>query len=444
MEQKGRFGAKDQLGYFFGDFAGSIVNIYVDSYFLVFCTYVLGVSPYFMGILFFCSKALDAVTAPVLGALPDYHHLGKGTDKFKPWVKAAMIPFAVVGVLLFVDVSSWPMHWKNVWVAVLYLLYGTGYTGVFMPFGAMSSVITDDPAQRAKLSRARSIGGLSVNAFVMSMIPRFIYDQEGQYEASGFFITMLACAICSVISFLLLVTLTTERIQEKQKEKVSYTEIVKGVMHNRPLLGMMVASVGIMFYYAGNGQLLNLVFKEYYGKPEMVSLAFACNLPLMLILFPVIPWLAGRFGKRKVVLVGYAYCTLVSFLLSVFPAENPFVFLFFIVLRNSGLLIFDMLVWAMVSDCIDYQKRKTGVCSEGSVYSIYTLSRKLGSAIAGGLISFLLGAVGFVSGQASQSAEVAQSIRLMFVLCPMACTILGGLGVGLINREMGQEETAIH
>ena len=54
MERK--FGVKDQVGYFFGDFAGSLVNIYIDSYFLVFCTYVLGISPYFMGILFFGSK----------------------------------------------------------------------------------------------------------------------------------------------------------------------------------------------------------------------------------------------------------------------------------------------------------------------------------------------------------------------------------------------------
>ena len=275
MEVKKQFGVKDQLGYFFGDFAGSLVNIYIDSYFLVFCTYILGISPYFMGTLFFCSKVLDAVSAPLLGSLPDYHHIGKGTDKFKPWVKVAMIPFAVVGALLFVDVSAWPVHWKNIWVAVLYLLYGTSYTGVSMPFGAMSSVITSDSAERAKLSRARSIGGLSVNAFVMSMIPYFIYDSEGQYKASGFLVTILACAVFSIFSYIMLVTLTTERVQAEQKEKVRYSEIVKGVCNNRPLIGVMVASVGIMFYYAGNGQLLNLVFKEYYGQPELVSLAFA-------------------------------------------------------------------------------------------------------------------------------------------------------------------------
>lgn len=77
MEKK--FGVRDQVGYFFGDFAGSLVNIYIDSYFLVFCTYVLGISPFFMGTLFFCAKIWDAVTAPIIGSLPDYYKLERPT-----------------------------------------------------------------------------------------------------------------------------------------------------------------------------------------------------------------------------------------------------------------------------------------------------------------------------------------------------------------------------
>lgn len=306
-----------------------------------------------------------------------------------------------------------------------------------MPYGAMSSVITADGGERSKLSRARSIGGLSVNTFVMSLIPRFIYDSAGNYVASGFFRTMLVCAVGSVLSYLFLVILTTERVKAKQTERVRYREIVKGVLHNRPLIGIMLASVGLMFYYVGNGQLMNLVFKEYYRQPELVSVAFACNLPLMLILFPLIPRLTQRFSKLRVVVFGYVYCILISVGLCLIKISNPYVFLFLVIVRNSGLLTFDMLVWAMVTDCIDYQKARTGACSEGSVYSIYTLSRKLGSAVAGAAVSFLLGTIGFVSGQAVQSAQVAGYIRIMFVLCPVVGAMLGIVGVGVIYREAG-------
>lgn len=42
MEKKTRpFGVLDQVGYVCGDMAGSFVNLFVDAYFLTFCTYVL-------------------------------------------------------------------------------------------------------------------------------------------------------------------------------------------------------------------------------------------------------------------------------------------------------------------------------------------------------------------------------------------------------------------
>ena len=47
------FGWRDQVGYMLGDVGGSFVNIYVRTFFIMFATYVLGVSPYFMGTMFF-------------------------------------------------------------------------------------------------------------------------------------------------------------------------------------------------------------------------------------------------------------------------------------------------------------------------------------------------------------------------------------------------------
>ena len=47
MEQKNfrKFGIRDQVGYFFGDLAGSMVNLYIGAFFLMFATYVLGITP---------------------------------------------------------------------------------------------------------------------------------------------------------------------------------------------------------------------------------------------------------------------------------------------------------------------------------------------------------------------------------------------------------------
>ena len=55
------FSGKDEWGYIFGDMAGSFVNLYVDAYFLTFCTYALGINASFMTGLFLVARLWDAI-----------------------------------------------------------------------------------------------------------------------------------------------------------------------------------------------------------------------------------------------------------------------------------------------------------------------------------------------------------------------------------------------
>ena len=61
------FGKKDELGYVFGDMAGSFVNLFIDAYFLTFCTYVLGISC-MDGIFIPLCKTWDAINDPIMGS----------------------------------------------------------------------------------------------------------------------------------------------------------------------------------------------------------------------------------------------------------------------------------------------------------------------------------------------------------------------------------------
>ena len=56
---------------------------------------------------------------------------------------------------------------------------------------------------------------------------------------------------------------------------------------------------------------------------------------------------------------------------------------------------FNLVVWAFVTDVIDYHEYLTGLREDGTVYSIYSFARKVGQAIAGGLGGFAIAAVGY-------------------------------------------------
>ncbi len=436
------FGIRDQLGYVCGDMAGSFVNLYVDAYFLTFCTYVLGISASWMGTLFLFARLWDAINDPIIGSFPDRWTIGKSGDKFKPYIKIAMVPLAISGLLCFADVSSFASTAKHVWAAVAYVIYGMSYTGTSIPFGSMASVITNNAVERTKLSRARAIGGTIVGFGALSLVPQFVFDKSGNVVASGFFKVAIVFGICSLIFYILLMILTTERVKTPKAEKVkfNYGHILKGVFHNRPMLGVMLATIGSLLYITGNSQLGSYLYKEYYHAPQVLTFVSLISIPVMVICFPLIPKLSQKYGKKKVVVFSSGYNLIISTVLFLVPIPNVYLYLILSTLAVSGQTVFTMLIWAFVTDCIDYQEYLTNERNDGSLYSIYTFSRKIGSTLASTLASFALGALGFVSGIETQAPEVASHIRLLCTSIPVITCILELIGIGLVY-DLTKEKT---
>ncbi|SFN43063.1 MFS transporter [Proteiniclasticum ruminis] len=429
-----KFGIRDQVGYLFGDMAGSFVNLYVDAFFLTFCTYVLGVSPYFMASLFLGARLWDAVNDPIIGSFPDRWSLGKSGDKFKPYIKVAMFPLALSVMLAFYDVSLWSETAKHIWIVAVYVFYGMCYTGTSMPYGSLVAVITDDPVERTKLSRARSFGGLIVGAGFLSAVPQFIFNKEGHVVPENFFYIGILFGVLSLLSYILTLKLTTERVRQKkvETEKFNYSKVLKSVLKNRPLIGVMVATVGSLLYITGNSQLGAYIYKEYYHAPQLLTLVSLSSIPIMFVAFPVIPKLSAKYGKRNLILLSTAVNFVFSLFLLIVPIKDVYLFLLLYTISNVGQTVFIMLIWALVTDTLDYHEYITGERSDGSLFSIYTFSRKIGSTLASTLASMMLGIVGFVSGAAAQTPEVAENIRTLTTAVPVLTTLLQLIGIGLI------------
>lgn len=413
----------EQFGYFCGDFGGSLVNLYISAFFVTFCTYVLGISPAWMASLIFVAKIWDAINDPMIGSLPDRFKIGKGTDKFKPWTKLFMIPLALTGLLCFTDTSSFPSVVKHAWVAVSYILYGMAYTGVSMPYGAMASVITDKPVERTKLSRARAFGGMGVGILFIPIVSLAIWDDAGNPKASGYFIMAIVAGILSVIFYIMLLSFTHERIHQEQRfhknsnRKYSLGHVVKEAFTNRALIAVMIASIGSMF--ASAQSMSNYLYKEYYHMPKAMAASSLISLPMMFVAFFTVPRLAKVIGNRKLIIFSAIYSIVAFGILYFIPIPNCYVFMFIMTVANLGLTAFTMLVWALVTEAIDYQEYKSGERSDGTMYSIYTFSRKIGSAAAASIATALIGVAGFVAGAAEQAPEFGENIRKLVLLMPL-------------------------
>ena len=434
------FGVKDEIGYVFGDMAGSFVNLFVVAYFLIFCTNVLGISAGWMGTLFLVARLWDAINDPIMGSFPDRWMIGKSGDKFKPWIKIFMLPLALSGVLCFFNVPLEGIA-LHAYVAFAYVLYGMSYTGTSMPFGAMASVVSDDPIQRSKLSRARSIGGTIVGIVGLSIVPVVCFDKQSNILPERFTLIAVIFGVLSIISYFVLLNFTQERIRQNSEkaEKFNYGKVLKATVHNRPLIGVMVATLGSMLFITGSNQVRSYIFKEYYARTDVMSIISLATIPILVICFPLVPKLVAKFGKKATLMAAIVSSTIFSVIPVVMEIKNVYIYSALVVLGTIGQTVFTMLIWALVTDCLDYSEWKFNERSDGSMYSLYTFSRKIGSTIASTGVSFGLAAIGFVSGSnVVQTAEAVNGIYFLVNIIPVVTCILELVGVGLIfnlNKE---------
>lgn len=438
------FGVKDEIGYVFGDMAGSFVNLFVDAYFLIFCTNVLGISAGWMGTLFLVARLWDAINDPIMGSFPDRWMIGKSGDKFKPWIKIFMLPLALSGVLCFFNVPLEGIA-LHAYVAFAYVLYGMSYTGTSMPFGAMASVVSDDPIQRSKLSRARSIGGTIVGIVGLSIVPVVCFDKQSNILPERFTLIAVIFGVLSIISYFVLLNFTQERIRQNSEkaEKFNYGKVLKATAHNRPLIGVMVATLGSMLFITGSNQVRSYIFKEYYARTDVMSIISLATIPILVICFPLVPKLVAKFGKKATLMAAIVSSTIFSVIPVVMEIKNVYIYSALVVLGTIGQTVFTMLIWALVTDCLDYSEWKFNERSDGSMYSLYTFSRKIGSTIASTGVSFGLAAIGFVSGSnVVQTAEAVNGIYFLVNIIPVVTCALELIGVGLIfnlNKETTEQ-----
>ena len=100
------------------------------------------------------------------------------------------------------------------------------------------------------------------------------------------------------------------------------------------------------------------------------------------------------------------------------PAGNVAAIFTLVIIINIIQLAATPLQWSMLSDIIDAEEKRSGKKLSGIVFSTNLFAIKLGIAIGGALVGYLLAWGDYVGGAAQQSASALQMIKLLFTLFP--------------------------
>ncbi len=430
------FGIKDKLGYMFGDFGNDFTFIFASSFLMVFYTNVLGIDPKMVGVLFLVARVVDAFTDIGMGRIVDRLPASKD-GKFRPWIKRICIPVAFVSFLMYQSaLASAPMTVKIIYMFITYILWGSVlYTAINIPYGSMASAITDNPRQRAELSTFRSMGATFASVVIMMVAPVVIYykDENGNQIVNPVKFTMIAgvFAVLAVICYILCYQMTTERVKiEKANggKMPGMGETVRTLISNRALLAIIGAAIFLLLSSLMSQSMNNYLFAEWFKNTRALSVMGFVGVPTSLILAVFTGKITEKFGKKEAGAAGMLFTGIVFLLLFLFKVQNPWVFVGITFIGNFGMYYFNMVVWAYITDVIDFQEVKTGSREDGTVYGVYSFARKIDQALAGGVSGFALSAIGYVSEPgAVQTDAVRKGIYNIATIFPGVCYVIVAL-----------------
>ncbi len=409
------------VGYGAGDAANNLAFTTATMFLLIYYTDVAGISAAAAGTLLLVVRVFDAFADVFAGRIVDRTY-SKRFGKFRPFILFGSLPLLLLSVATF----SIPQIGESGMLLYAYLTYaalGLAYSLVNIPYGSLAGAMTRNSGERAKLASARTIGAMVVGAGLGIFIAPLITPER---DLQSLFTCMTLGFVVVGFALYMFTFFTAKETVKRDVAKVSMKQSFAILKSNKPLLLLCLSSFTFL-----TGMLALSTVQLYYLRDVLHALPLYAVLSIIQIVLTfglavVVPTIVRRFGKRT----GYIGGGLIMVVggLVVFLAPPSMVWLAFsgLVLCYVGLVLVNMLVWALEADTVEYGEWKTGVRAEGIIYALFSFTRKTGQAVGGALAAYALAIGGYVAGVETQSVEAEWGIRAAAGLLP---AVAAGLAV---------------
>ena len=429
------FGWRDKVGYMIGNVANDLMFIFASLYLQVFYTDVLGINAALVGTMFLMSRVVDAFTDTAMGRIADKTKATKN-GKFRPWLLRACGPVALASFLMYQTfLADASMTLRVFYMFVTYLFWGSiCYTAINIPYGSMASVMSSEADDRAALSTFRGLGSLIPQIIIGVVMPMFLYtkleDGSQVVNASAFPVLAAILAVASAACYIICYFMCTERVPVTEKqENISFKDTVKALFSNRALIGIVIVYVCFLGAQMMNQSISNYIFKDYFKNTMGLTVMNAAGFAPALILAPLAVPLSSKLGKKEVGIVASVMGTIAFAGLFLMRTTNMWIYVAISIIGSLGFGLFNLIIWAFVTDIIDDQEVRTGSREDGTIYAVCSFSRKIGQAIASALGGWSIALIGYVEGAASQTAAVNNGIYTIATLIPAILYAVVGIAL---------------
>lgn len=417
----GKLSLKEKYSYGVGDFASNLIWTVLGSFLLYFYTDVALIPVAATGTIMLVSRILDAFIDPVIGAFIDRTNSKWG--RTKPYILFGIIPLIVFYILSFTTINGSDTA-KVIYAYFTFIIVGLLFSVVNIGYSALMPMMTRDPHEKTQLSSIR-MGGMAIGNILVTAATMPLVNTLGKGDQQqGFLWTTILFSVIGIIAFMFILKNCKERYIEVNpvtKDRLSLIYTYKSAFRNGPWVSVLIFTL-FMFIKIGAVVAITIYFcLQVLKNPAMISLLLPMLYVGMLIAAAITPAFIKKFGYRKgniIALCLYILCLLIM----PFFEGNQVIFVGIFLIANVFGGITAPSAIGMTADSVDYNEWKFGIRSEGTLFAGNSFGTKVGMAIGGALIGYILAITGYDPKQVTASA--ISSIHFLFYFIPILCSIL--------------------
>jgi len=366
-----------------------------------------------VGTIFLICRLWDVVTDPVMGFLSDRFPSRWGRRRH--WIVASVPILMLSAYMVFLPTAPVSPYYLAGWMIVLYV----GWTMLTISHMSWGAELDPDYNERSRIHgfrEASQIAGVPivlvlVAAVQMTLSTPETVDADRVNSIGWFIIVMLPILVAFAV------TNTPER-DIKLPGTLSVRQMLEPLLRNAPLRRVTLADFASGVSGASLGTLFVYIVEYDWKLKEYIPLLLLLYFTAGVIFVPVVVRLARVMGKHRAAVASGAFnASFVSLILFI-PDGNIWVagaMLFFLGV-NAGAM--NLLYRSIMADIGDLDEIETGERRTGLFYSLLTLTQKTGSAIAVGIVFWLLAFVGF-DPMGDNPPEVVDRLSYIFVAIPL-------------------------
>ena len=428
---------------FFFSSAPGVATFYfmmISTWLLFFYTDILKIDVLYVGAMFVVVRIIDAILTPFFGMYLDRQNTRWG--KYKPWIFILWTGMCVGGFLTFNTVNLGQTA-NTIYATITYAVFSifmSMNTGASM---GMTTAITKRQDDRLTIGMGNAVWTM-VFAIIASIValPLINAFGNGDQEA-GFRGLMLVFLVINMAITVIIVKISKERfiIPKEQQQKFSLKLVFKSLGGNK------YAVIAIVYIFAINlfssiRSAVGIYYYKYYFNDE--------NMLVMVGMISMIPTLIGAFAGTAIAKKIGLKATILTAVIATVATSVPMYFLpandmgkmVFIVLSAIGGLFTGIAQPAqgtMVPAAADFGEWRFKTNSGGFFGTLNGFFQTLATAIAGGLVAFILAAVNYVP-DVQQTNTALDGIRFMMAILPAVVFLAGFVMIGWDMSEKKHQE----